>query len=292
MRGEILADLGDFDRALVDHDRAIALAPTARAYINRGSLHEQRGDLDRALLDYTAAALSEPDYAFAHYHLGSIHAMRGETDKALEEFDLTIRFDPNVAGAYWGRGNMHERKRAFDNAIADYTAMIRLDESDPHGYFGRGNAHCSRGDVDAAIADYTELLRLMPRNRDYGAMADAGETIRLDPTDRVVDITRGDRHYSQQDFERTLKDDWFVVTIGKRLPGVYASLGGAYLVKGEIDHAIASYTEAIRLAPEAGLLLRLRANAYRIKGDDVRALVDFKKAKQLDATEQRLSRAT
>ncbi len=69
---------------------------------------------------------------------------------------------------------------------------------------------------------------------------------------------------------------------GSGLSKAHVSRGHAYYIKGDHDHAIADYAEAIRLDPKSAVAFRNRANAYRAKGDNDRAIVDYSEAIRLD----------
>src|SRR5262249_47815018 len=65
-----------------------------------------------------------------------------------------------------------------------------------------------------------------------------------------------------------------VITAGKgNLSWAYNNRGHAHFVKGDYDHAIADYGEAIRLDPkEAYGYLSKRGDVYHAKGDNDRAI--------------------
>jgi tetratricopeptide (TPR) repeat protein len=58
--------------------------------------------------------------------------------------------------------------------------------------------------------------------------------------------------------------------------------GIAYGNKGDNDHALADYNEAIRLDPKNAVPFLYRGIAYGKKGDKDRALADFNEAIRLD----------
>jgi tetratricopeptide (TPR) repeat protein len=61
----------------------------------------------------------------------------------------------------------------------------------------------------------------------------------------------------------------------------WTSRGFAYGVKGDADHAIAAYSEAIGFDPKDAVAYHNRAVAYRAKGDNDQAIADYSEAIKL-----------
>jgi tetratricopeptide (TPR) repeat protein len=96
--------LGEFDRAMVDYDRAIELDPqNAVAYRNRAVAHCRQGDLEQALADFDRAIELDPEYAQAYGSRGNIYHQFGEYEKALEDYNKVIELHPNDPAAYYWR---------------------------------------------------------------------------------------------------------------------------------------------------------------------------------------------
>src|SRR5262245_20773111 len=68
----------------------------------------------------------------------------------------------------------------------------------------------------------------------------------------------------------------------QRLANAHYNRGVAYKDKGDLDRAIADFTEAIRLNPRHVTALGNRGAAYSAKDDNDRAIADFNEAIRLD----------
>jgi tetratricopeptide (TPR) repeat protein len=62
----------------------------------------------------------------------------------------------------------------------------------------------------------------------------------------------------------------------------YSNRAGAFQLKGEIDRAIADYSEAIKLVPNYGRRYYRRGLAYSQKGDFDRAIADYNTAIRIE----------
>jgi tetratricopeptide (TPR) repeat protein len=69
---------------------------------------------------------------------------------------------------------------------------------------------------------------------------------------------------------------------GKDLSWTHHNRGSAYYGKGDVDRAIADYSETIRLDPKSALAYNDRGGAYFDKGALDRAIADFNEAIKLD----------
>jgi TPR repeat len=58
---------------------------------------------------------------------------------------------------------------------------------------------------------------------------------------------------------------------------LYNMRGSAYFDKGEYDIAIADFNDALRIGPPNGTIFHNRGNAWRSKGDNVRAIASIRR---------------
>src|SRR5664279_4983909 len=102
----------------------------------------------------------------------------------------------------------------------------------------------------------------------YSAAADECDTLQ-DPEPRIVACTQSINSGKWKGHNQAVN---------------YTSRGNGYRDKGELDHAIADYSEAIRLDPKVAIGLYNRGIVWRAKGDIGRAIADYSEAIRLDPT--------
>jgi tetratricopeptide (TPR) repeat protein len=261
--GESLAAIG----ALTD---AIAVQPKmAIYYYDRGRAFLDEGSLESAVADLTAAIRLDPNKVESHAERGRAHGLMGNWSNAV--FDLThaIRLAPDLAEAYFNRGVAYFHQGRHALAVADYAQAARLSSAlAESARLGMAAAHrqwavheLHEGKWSTSVEHFDRALSLDPtldevtasqraealRGRALaaagrGALADAvadlGEAIRLQPSDKA---------YRQ-------------------------SLGEVQLKQGAYTAAVTSLREAIRLDPHSASHLRtMLADAYRGEGDVLRA---------------------
>ncbi|WP_411818255.1 tetratricopeptide repeat protein [Hyphococcus sp. DH-69] len=100
-RGVILNRAGQYQRARLDLDAAIALDETlAEAFLNRGNSYYLGLDYDNALSDYERAlALSINKPWAAWYNIGLVYEATKKPAKAIEAYQNALDVNPNFTQA-------------------------------------------------------------------------------------------------------------------------------------------------------------------------------------------------
>jgi tetratricopeptide (TPR) repeat protein len=151
-----------------------------------------------------------------------------------------------IAWAYYSRGVAYYNTGNYDRAIADFSSALDLCKQESCFqfdryvvYFFRGLAWGEKDDFDRGIADYTEAIRLNPKYR-------------------LAYHNRGDLNMAKY---------WTT----------YRNRGDINMVKFNYEQAIADFSEAIKLAPDADTY-KSRGEMYLGKGDFNNAVADFTEA--------------
>jgi tetratricopeptide (TPR) repeat protein len=99
----------------------------AIVYSNRGNQRERMGDYEKAIADHNEAIRTDPTYAAGFMHRGNAYARHGEFDRAIADHSEAIRLAPKDADAFYNRGYTYSHKGDHERAVADYTTGIELD---------------------------------------------------------------------------------------------------------------------------------------------------------------------
>ena len=136
----------------------------ARAYLNRGIVHEDIQDFDRAFADYDTAIRINPKYAYAYVNRGDIHERRGNRPLAFDDFATALRLEPNDANNWnvrcWAlvRANIE-----LNQALSDCNRAIEINSKSAVFFKNRGMVHFRLGNYQQAIADLDVALGISPR---------------------------------------------------------------------------------------------------------------------------------
>jgi tetratricopeptide (TPR) repeat protein len=127
-RAMAFSQYGQFDLALSDFDRAVALNPNDKDMrFNRAVTFERKGDLDQAIQDLNEVLRSKPDHALARYERGYVYLRKKDYDRAIEDLSQAVRLKPDNAKAYRDRGQSYRAKGELAKADADQQKASELD---------------------------------------------------------------------------------------------------------------------------------------------------------------------
>jgi Flp pilus assembly protein TadD len=100
--------------------------------------------------------------------------------------------------------------------------------------------------------------------------------------DRKYAFSRGFAFAAKGDHDHAIVEYGDAIRFDPKYATAHNNRGAAYSFKGDPDHAIADYSEAIRLDPKYAVAYNNRGLAYRAKGDNDHAIADHTEAIRLD----------
>lgn len=112
----------------IDYDTMEILDPgDQNAYLIRGHAYSDSQQYDKAIVDFNKAIELNPKDANAYINRALIYSEMSQYSKAIVDFNKVIELDPKNSGGYAGRGAVHTNTEEYEKAIADYEKAIELE---------------------------------------------------------------------------------------------------------------------------------------------------------------------
>jgi len=255
---------GEFNMALRDYDRAIAMGPKyGYMYNNRGHAREQAGLLREAIVDLDAAAELMPDSASVYLNRAAVYLRLGEYDSALADLDRAARLDPGGPKPHLARAAVYEASGDSGKAIAEYGAAIAVDPGSAYAYNNRGFVYYRLGKSTEAIADFTKAIA-------------------LDPSFPSAYNNRALVYHGLGDDKAAVRDYDAALRLAPDAVSTLVNRAVSYSDLGVLDRAAADLDRALTLDPENATALETRGFLSLGRGEFKRSVADLEKAASLD----------
>ena len=242
---------GEYDKALADQSRAIAIAPKfAPAYSARAGVWVKKQDYDKAIADYTAAIDIDLKLLPAYLARAEVLIARNELDRAIADYSRALRIDDRSSIAHKMRGLVHQKQGEYDPAITDFTKALELDPSAYQVRNWRGVCWSKKDDSDLAMADFRESLRRAPADP-WAIEAIASVFAQKGDGVQAADycMKAGRLRVAQKDLKNAIADWNAAIAADPRRAAASQQRAETYAQLTQVDMAIADYTRALALAP-------------------------------------------
>ena len=231
--------------------------------LGKGVTFIKRSMCDRAVAEHAVAIRLDTLDAIGHHNRGVLCHQKGEYAKAIAHFDAAIRFDPSFPNAYVGRVNAFGALGQWDRVIVEYTEAIQRDPKHALAYCARATAYNGVGRWERSIPDATAAIQL------------AGDLY-------LGYDARGFGYLQRGGFNSGIKFIaivWMIATFAflRRDHFDWRTPTGS---KADFENAIADFTAALQLNPQAWDCHFGRAQAYRALGHREKAAADESMARR------------
>ncbi len=202
---------GDYDRAILEIERAREQQSTRSLDLYLASLRSKTGDTEGALRFLEELLAESPDDPELLYNLGVIYGEAQQIDEALRYMEKVLAVDPDHAGAlnYVGY-TWAERGTNLDQAEEYVSRALELRPNDGYITDSLGWIYYMRARPLLESGNHADGMAFLEQS-----------VVKLQ---RANELTGGD-------------------------PVIFEHLGDAYLLRGERERALESYREAMELGP-------------------------------------------
>jgi tetratricopeptide (TPR) repeat protein len=281
-RGVIHLNQGDAQTAFDDLSTAIRLDPNeVEALQWRARIHVSRRDFASAIEDLKEAARVQPKNAEIYAALGEVQFDAKDLIRARASLDTAIALEPRHARAYGKRAQIHHLEGRREQAVSDsIRAGIATDGIAMNGLSP------ATGEPGSAIGLFNQgALALQSAQHDHAIRYfDQALATALDPrTASLAYMNRGNAYLAKGDVERARADYEKAVSEDPRNAGAHVNRASLW-IDDDPDLAIDECTKAIALDPNLGEAYINRGLARDKKKQPAEALVDLKKAVELNPT--------
>lgn len=256
LAGRLQIDLGRFAAAEAALDKAIANAPTAVLFKNRGQARRELKNYAGALADYREAIRLDPEWADPLYGMALTYRDQNMPDQQIAALDRATQLAPDWYQPYLSRGLALERTGRLVEAIEQYkkAATIRPTSSAP--WTNAASVAIRVKNYDAAQKFATEAVK-----REAGS-ATAQNNLAF------AEYHLGHKQAALAAYDRSLAID------PRSQPSLFWR-ARTYSDLQEFDKAIADYTTLVGVNPNYGWAWVNRGQLYRLKRDYIAAWSDF-----------------
>lgn len=166
--GQSFANVRQYARAIQQYELALEIDPEfLDALISRGDARSALKDFDGALIDYDRAVAVKPENAVSLERRCSVRAYMGrQLDLALADCNEALRLKPRDGNIRSTRGLVNFRAGDFTAAIEDCNVALATDQTNSYDLYVRGLAKLKMGDETGGNKDITTAKNLNPKVTD------------------------------------------------------------------------------------------------------------------------------
>jgi tetratricopeptide (TPR) repeat protein len=271
--GYAYKDIGDYKHAVEALRTAVALTPDARAYIVLGAiLHLEEQD-ESAKQVFEVGLHLDPRNAEAWLMLGDIYLTTSEFAKAREAYAAGGSQQPGHAHAGLGLATIYAMDpKTYDKAEECLEGILHEDSKNSTAHYQLGQLYAKMHRTPAAVA---ELRKAVELNADF-----AGAHLLLG---RLL-VELGEEEQSREhlaQFKEITDREQSEKQAGRRAEDLLRQ-GADLARRNELDQAIETFNEVLRLKPESAAAHAMLAKVYLSKNDLRRAHEHIAESVRLD----------
>jgi tetratricopeptide (TPR) repeat protein len=190
-RAQAFADQRDYERAIAEYDRALALDPACSdAYIKRGDANMSLWNYDLAIADYSRVIELDGRHKDAYLKRGNAYQADNQAQPAWDDYITTIQIDPGFVDGYRACGFLLSAVGNHRDAVTIFTRALELDPHNIALLMGRILANMNLGDAEGVLADCRIIREQFPDQNLTAYIYEAQVYQYLGEFDRAVEVLK------------------------------------------------------------------------------------------------------
>ncbi len=172
LQGNIYQKQRQFDKALAEYGKALALQPNnPLIYHNMGLAYYYQQNAALAEEYFKKALAHKPALADSSSMLGQIYVQKKDDQRARYYFENALRINPQLKDAQFNLAAIHHRQGDYDRAIEAYQAVVNMDPQHAPAHYNLGTLYMERGGHKQALAHFEQALKNPAPGLDVKAIA-------------------------------------------------------------------------------------------------------------------------
>jgi tetratricopeptide (TPR) repeat protein len=290
--GRIAIETKEFDKAVANFERAMALSPTFEpAYNALASLYESKQDRAKAIGVYRKYLLeANPRNKEVRQHLIRLYLGEKAYQEALAELQQALRDDPDDLDAHLRIGLVYGELKDHGKAISHLQKILAVRPAELRVRDYLGLMYEEMKDYDRAVAAYRENLRLQPTyadghlhlgfllyrlKRSSDAVAHLMEVVKLNPKQPDGHLLLGLTYLQMDRYADALDAFQAGIQQNPGNPDLHFNLGTAYDKLNRFDDVVQAMESTLRLDPKHSDALNYLGYSYADRGIHIEEAVSL-----------------
>ena len=295
----LLLNTGKIDDSLTLLKKAVKDNPnSAQMQLLLGRVAMIKGDSATAETSYRQAATLNPGNLEAETGLADIAIKRNDIGMLSEVAEKTIQAHPDFAQAYLWRGTAEAGRKEYDKAEADFQSVLKTDPNSATAYLELAQLRFVQGHIPEGMAILEKTLEKDPNSSRALGMLVGYMLATKQPTAKAIarvqaQIAKAPQNsdfytelaylqWKTNDFKDSVDNARKAMQMNSANPTAMQIYTQDEVSLGDIDSALSSQHNWVNAHPNDPSGIEMLGSLEEAKGDDQKAMDDYKKALQLD----------
>lgn len=292
----LLAKKGALSEAIQNWEKAANMNPYDPDYFfNMGVGYFELKKYQESIESLTRVLAICPFYIKAHLILGTAYLKIRKFEFAKKHLIKSVRYYKNNALSFLNLGAVHSILREYDDGIRMFNWAIKHSPKEPRAYLGLAKIYATLGNQEKANAYFKKVIELdqkgmlanyakrsiIANKKNIEVAGDGKEPISVGSGNAEDFYSEGYRLYLSGDYLNSQRMYKRYLSIKKDDDYVWYALAQSQLRSGQLQEALESIKEALKLYPKKGLYLKDVAIVFDKLNKPDKVITALMKAKEL-----------